>query len=145
MKNDCIQYKLVNRVDPLLNEGELKIAPVPIYRGDSDFQLICQLVSERSLLTEADVEAILQAFVTKASIYLLNSRVVQMGDLGYLTVALKTDQVDNPDNYTRSNIRKVHVVFVPSNRVRANLKTMDIRSGEKKDEAVPSPDTPTDA
>lgn len=122
-----VNYKLVNRVNPMQPMDDLKKGPVPVFKGEADMEEVCSLVSQRSMLCDSDLVGVIQALITNATIFLLNSRAVQLGDMGYLTGALKTEQCEDPDKYTSAMIRKMRIVFIPSPKTRSILRQVNFR------------------
>lgn len=116
-----INYKLVNRMNPLEPEGAPVVAPLIVYRDEKTLDDLCELIAERSTLCPSDVVQVVQAILTNATMRLMSSEAFNLGSLGYLSTTLKTDLVTDPDAYTRSNIRKARVVFNASPQLRREL------------------------
>ncbi len=135
MERRQIEYRLVNQV--VGENKEAKLRANPKYRNKIGIDEICQVISLRSLLTEVDVKSILQAFLTNLSVLLMQSYTVRLGDLGYVTSAIKTDQVANAKDYTTSNIRKAHPVFVPSTILKREMRTVSFKQVKDAKQAKP--------
>ncbi len=125
MERRQIEYRLVKQV--MGEDKATKYRANPMYRNKIGIDEICQIISLRSLLTEVDVKSILQAFLTNLSVLLMQSYTVRLGDLGYVTSAIKTDQVDDPEKYATSNIRKARPVFVPSSMLKREMRTVSYK------------------
>ena len=129
----AIKYKVIEMINPQAPKGAKRYGAQTIWGKELNFDMICDFISERCSLTDSDVEAVLQAFITNVTIFVLNSMNVDLGKLGYMTGALKTDLIDNPETYTKSNIRSMHMVFVPSSSLKAELlKASFLRVGKPK-------------
>ncbi len=125
MERRQIEYRLVQQ---MIGENKVRMFRAnPKYRNKIGIDEICQVISLRSLLTEVDVKSILQAFLTNLSVLLMQSYTVRLGDLGYITSAIKTDQVAKVEDYTASNIRKAHPVFVPSTMLKREMRTVSYK------------------
>ncbi len=122
-----IPYHLVPAVTWVDHTKQNVFAPHVVYRGHLDLRFLAAQISLRSHMTEADVVAILQSFLTNAALFLLQSHAMRLGDLGYLTSAIRTDLVDKPDDYSHANIRKAHPVFVPSSFLKAQMRAITYR------------------
>ncbi len=114
-------YKVIEKVDPKNPQGEKMYGAQTVYKTELKFEELCQNISLRCSMTDSDIEAVLQAFITNATLLVMNSRNVELGKLGYLTAALKTDMVEDPEQYDKSNIRGMRIVFVPSSTLRNEL------------------------
>ena len=114
-------YKLVRRVSAD-KPGKVGVAPLAVYRGVVDTPELCRMISARSILCESDVVQVIQALVRNAIFRLMNSEAFPLGPLGYLTTAIRTDQVKDPARFTHSNIRGAHVVFIPGPALRREMK-----------------------
>lgn len=122
-----MQYKLVNRVNPKDPRGELMVGPQVVYRDTVNFELLCNMIAERSVLCPSDVEQVLQALLSNAKLRLMNSEAFDLGALGYLTTAIKTDQVADPDDFKPSNIRGAHVVFMASRQLKRKMREVEFK------------------
>ena len=119
-------YKVIEKVNPQDPKGAKLFGAQTIFRSEFNFDELCEWISLRCSMTDSDVEAVLQAFITNATILVLNSKNVDLGKLGYLTAAIKTDLVDSPDVYDKSNIRGMHIVFVPSPKLREEMSRVNL-------------------
>lgn len=127
-----INYKLVNCINPLKPTEAPGVAARIVYKDEKTLEDLCLEISERSTLCASDVKQVVQAILTNATMRLMSSEAFNLGILGYLSSAMKTDLVTDPDAYTRSNIRNAHVVFYASPQLRRELSKMKFRLVKQK-------------
>lgn len=127
IEEKTLYYRLVKRVNPLESDAPAGIGPVIVNRDPVTLTEICEVLSERSLLCDSDVYQVVQALLTNAAMRLMNSEAFNLGYLGYLALSLKTDQVKDPEEYRKSNIRKAVIGFHPSPKLRSELKKLVFR------------------
>ena len=133
-------YKLVNRVNPMTPDSELQYGPVAVYEsGETTFERLTELISLRSSMTAADVEAVLQAFITSLILEVSNSHAVELGGFGTVFASIGTEQVDEPEAYTASMIRGARFRFRPGKRVRNKIAQVKF-TRVKESAASDSPD-----
>lgn len=124
VEEKVLSYRLVKRINPLKPEEPAGVGPLVVNRDPVTLDDICQVISQRSTLCDSDVYQVVQALLSNAAIRLGNSEAFNLGYLGYLALSIKTDLVRDPDEYKRSNIRKVTVGFHPSPKLRKDLQAI---------------------
>lgn len=140
-----LKYHLVPRkINPQDPNSVVGVGPNVVYKGRLGLDEISQELSMKCTLTDVDIESVVQSFLTLSAFYLLNSKSLRLGRIGYLCSAIKTDLVEKADQYTRSNIRKAKPVFVASSELKNVLKGLRyeaVKKVEKKEEVkVTNPD-----
>ncbi|MEG0949952.1 MAG: hypothetical protein RR303_03405 [Bacteroidales bacterium] len=123
--HSVVRYHLVKRAIPG-KPGIYGYAPSIVYRGEISFDEVCRFISERSTLCHSDVVQVTHALLTNAIIRLKNSEAFTMGPLGYLTTALKSDLVKDPNDFRHHHIRKAYCVFVPSREFRKEIEKVEL-------------------
>ena len=127
-----VLYKVIEKTNPKDPQGDKLFGAQTVYRSVAEYDFICKSVSERCSMTDSDVEAVLQAFITNAVLRVMNSENLALGEWGYLTAALGTELVSNKEDYTKENIRDVKVVFVPSSPFKRIMKQYSIEKTTQK-------------
>ncbi|MEG1616692.1 MAG: hypothetical protein RR202_06115 [Bacteroidales bacterium] len=118
----AIKYTVVQRENPAHREmGKQFLAQVK-YTDETTFQQICEMISLRSLMTRSDVETVLSALIQILVVQTMNSRAVQLGEFGSVSLAMRSEPVADPKDFKKANIRGLHYVFAPGAQLRSALQ-----------------------
>ena len=128
----AMSYKVIEKINPRDPKGDKMFGAQVVYKGEFTYKELCQNISLRCSMTDSDVEAVLQAFITNVTIMVLNSKNVALGNLGYMTGALGTDLINDPEIFSQNNIRGMRIVFVPSSDVKNELTKVKLTKIEVK-------------
>ena len=98
----------------------------PVYSGRYTTEQLATDIAYASSLTKGDVQAILSALSKIASQYIENGHPVSLGRLGTIRASLCVRGSDTADEATVEMIKRVKILFAPSNELRAVLRTMPL-------------------
>lgn len=122
----ALLYKITKGVNPK-NKGVTYYKAVPVYNQRISFEQLCMIISENSLLTKADVEAIVQAIITNCIMFVMNSINVELGRFGRLVATISSAQSPTLDDFAKSDIREVKIRLIPRSDIRKHLKEVEFK------------------
>ncbi|MCD8136134.1 MAG: hypothetical protein LUH01_09365 [Parabacteroides gordonii] len=129
-----VQRKILNGDD----KGRVKTFGVAKSSGYCDMAKLCELISNRSAMSSADVKAILDSLNWAMGLELRSGNIVQVGEFGNFRLSISTQGASTEDKFSATNIKKAHIVFFPGSSLRwSNFLTTfeedDVKVVEKKE------------
>lgn len=102
--------------------------------GYCDMAKLCELISNRSAMSSADVKAILDSLNWAMGLELRSGNIVQVGEFGNFRLSVKSTGTENEDDFNASKIKKARIVFTPGSSLRwSNQITKFEEEVEKKE------------
>ncbi len=129
-----VQRKILNGDD----KGQVKTFGVAKSSGYCDMAKLCELISNRSAMSSADVKAILDSLNWAMGLELRSGNIVQVGEFGNFRLSISTKGASTEDKFSATNIKKARIVFFPGSSLRwSNFLTTfeedDVKVVEKKE------------
>ena len=122
-----IQYKVVKRRKVGTNDFTYHAAIVSPAAVNSP--KIIERIEKKCTLASSDIKAVLDALEVELIDALRDGNAVRFGDLGSFRPTIHSTGAATPEGVNAGNITKVHVVFVPTLRVK---QALDVKSGAVK-------------
>ena len=142
-----LTYHIVRRKN--IKTGGILYYPQLVTSVADDRNKIIERIEKKCTLASADVKAVVDALEVEIIDSLQQGRSIRLGDLGSFRPSLRCGKgVAEPGFVTSAMIKRVHVVFHPSSRIRRALSVKDhavsfhFRDKKKKDGTAPSGTTP---
>lgn len=102
--------------------------------GYCDMAKLCELISNRSAMSSADVKAVLDSLNWAMGLELRSGSIVQVGEFGNFRLSVKSFGTENKDDFNASQIKKARIIFTPGASLRwSNLITKFEEEAEKKE------------
>lgn len=92
-----------------------------------EFEQLCQLIAQRTTLTEYEVEFVLSELQTVMIENLELGRGVRFGRLGTFEPSLKAEAVESEKELNLSTVKKVNIIYKPSLEIKKALKSFRFR------------------
>lgn len=110
----ALKFRKVQRKVMIGDEtGTVKTYAVAKSTGYCDMEKLCELISNRSAMSSADVKAVLDSLNWAMGLELRSGSIVQVGEFGNFRLSVKSKGTDTPDDFTASEITKARIVFSP--------------------------------
>lgn len=120
-----VAYKVIPRGEPgVVGGGTPKYYALAVSKGNKNIRDISKEISRMSSLTRADVIAVLEAFVDLIPEYLGAGFAVSLGELGTLSISLKSTGSETAEEVTAANIQRHRVLFRPGREVKGLLSDL---------------------
>lgn len=89
---------------------------------------IAKSISVRSTVHRADVNAVLTVLPEVIMEYLSQGLSVRLGELGSFALRFRSKAAASAEDFTSSNVKKVHIRYTPSPIMLAEMATVPVRS-----------------
>lgn len=89
---------------------------------------IAKSISVRSTVHRADVNAVLTVLPEVVLEYLSQGLSVRLGELGSFALRFRSKAAASAEDFTSSNVKKVHIRYTPSPIMLAEMATVPVRS-----------------
>ncbi len=144
-----LTYHVIRRKN--IKTGEILYYPQLVTAAADDRAKIIERIEKKCTLASADVKAVVDALEVEIIDCLQQGRSVRLGDLGSFRPSLRCGKgVGDEQSVSPAMIKRVHIVFHPSSRIRRALSVKDHavsfhRRDKKKagDGTTPSGTTPS--
>ena len=93
-----------------------------------EFKDLCRIISDQCSLTASDVKGIISAMLNVVNEELSNSKIVRLGDFGSFRCEVKGNLVDTADDWTRSKVKGVKLVFTPGTQFKTASKGANLKA-----------------
>lgn len=117
----AIKFKTLPRKNPLDITAPSKFYAAVTANGSVDFELLSEMISEQSALSETDVLAVLDRLETNIVRELSQGRIVRLGKLGNFQISLSSKGYDTEAEVTVDAIKNSRILFRPTARLRTLL------------------------
>jgi len=123
----AIKIKTVERSQAgIADGGAKKFYASAVHNGEiSGEDLIKALQNVSSTLTGASITAMLYAMEKVVSDGLKEGKIVRLGDLGSFRITLNSEGKATSKEVTKKTIKKVGVIFSPSQRIQKTLRNAE--------------------
>ena len=121
-----IKYKVAaKRPGGMAGEREPRFYPVLTNRKAADLNMICELISSRCTLHQADVKAVVESLIGIIPELLRDGYNPRLDDFGTFSVHVSSKGKDQKEKVTKLDIDNIKMAFLPSKRLKAELKKFD--------------------
>lgn len=118
-----IKYKPVKMCQPgVKGGGNYKFYPRIHKREIIDLRKLSEFVSLQSTVSYADVSATLVSLIEFIPMFLLDNKSIDLGDLGILSINLRSVASDTGEEVNNSKIKGLKVSYRPSNILKKRLE-----------------------
>lgn len=119
-----IRYKIAKRKSPRNNA--VKFHPTIVPPAAINKEKLIERIEKKCTLASSDIKAVVDALEVELIDALREGNAIRLGDLGSFRPTLRSSGAETEDKVSAQLIKKVHVVFVPSLRVKRSL---DVKNG----------------
>jgi predicted histone-like DNA-binding protein len=131
-----VRFKLIERINPRQPGDPPRHYAIGVNQGKVDIRELSEMISEKSTVTSIDTMAVIEALLKVIPRELANGRIVALGDLGSLSLTLKSEGSDQPENFSASMIRGTKLHFRPGKEVKKVLNNISYAK-VKADQSLP--------
>lgn len=119
-----LTYHVIRRKN--IKTGHVLYYPQLVTAAADDRAKIIERIEKKCTLASADVKAVVDALEVEIIDCLQQGRSIRLGDLGSFRPSLRCGKgVTEPDSVSPAMIKRVHIVFHPSSRIRRALSVKD--------------------
>ena len=116
-----IKIKVIGNRNPRKLD-ELKYYATTVSRGDTDLEMLSELVSDQTSMTKADCYGVLIALEHNIIQELKNGNIVRLGSLGSYQISVSSDGTLHKKDFKAKNIKKARILFRPGKGLKNMLK-----------------------
>jgi predicted histone-like DNA-binding protein len=121
-----IRVKLVNRKNPKVPTDPPKFYASAIHEHNVKMDELAIAVANRCTVRRADVHAVLFGLLDILSEELTRGNIVNLGQLGYFRVNVKSEGAETAEDYVPSMIVGKKIVYKPTKELKKLLQNIDI-------------------
>jgi predicted histone-like DNA-binding protein len=119
-----IKYHLIQRGQPgVAGGGEKKFYASISHRERITLKELSEEIADGRTLTPTDVMAVLISLSRKIPLHLLKGNIVDLGDMGTLTVNISSAGIADEKEFDQKLIRGINILFRPTPDMKKSLKT----------------------
>ena len=123
----AITFKKLPRKNPQDLVAPEKYYAAVVADGSVNFEILAEMISEQSELSETDCLAVLNILETNIVRELSQGRIVRLGKLGNFQISISSKGYDTPEEVSAQSITKGRVLFRPAAKLRKLLKDLKFR------------------
>lgn len=109
-----VQRKVLSGVD----KDKVKTYARAKASGYCDMEKLCELISNRSAMSSADVKAILDSLNWAMGLELRSGSIVQVGEFGNFRLSVRSKGTETEEEFNAAQIKKARIVFSPGSNLR---------------------------
>jgi len=109
----ALKFNVIPRKNPQQKDAAPKYYASVVSDGELTLKQLAKRVAETSSFSEGDLMGILVTILKIIPDALSDGKIVRLGDLGSLRVAISSDGSDEEKKVTANNIRSTSVTFAP--------------------------------
>ncbi len=118
-----IKYKTVRQAQPgVEGGGNYKYYARICKRQKVSFEQVCDMISDASTFSPADIKGAVTAFLEIIPDYLKQGYIVDLGEFGTFSQSISSDPVEMEENMTSKRITSLKPHFRPSDNFKKRLK-----------------------
>lgn len=130
----AIKFKVYSTPKPNSRSGAKLTHARAVSRGTYDLKRVCDLISERSAVSSAEVKSVLDSFAWVIELALKDGCHVELDDLGYFSPSLKT--IPDKENGNKGRVFVDGVNYRCSTSLRKKLRQIDLEYVKEKKKPV---------
>jgi predicted histone-like DNA-binding protein len=119
-----MKIKLEEKISPNQPEATPQWYATPVQGEKVTTEEVAHDIAARTSLSPADTEGVLETLADVIPERLLRGEPIHLRGVGTLRIGIHSSGVDNPNDFNRSCIRGVHVVYTPDVRILNALANM---------------------
>lgn len=126
--------KIKRKVMSGKEKDSVKYYALAVSRGESRLPRLCNLISERSSVSSADVKSVVDSLVWAIGLELKEGNAVVLDELGTFRLRVNSDGVANENELTANHIRRARIRFVPCksfSRICSEVKYTPLQTVER--------------
>lgn len=120
----AILIKAVGKSNPLLPNEPLHYYPRAIQSGVVDLEVLTEVISTSTTLTETDCHAVIISLVNVVSKALEDGNIVRLGQLGTFQISVKGTASKTPEEVNAKNVASASIIFRPGTRFKKMLRNL---------------------
>jgi predicted histone-like DNA-binding protein len=120
----AVSYVLSEKGNPLKPEEPKKWYASAVSTGDVRLRALGKEITQRSTVSYADTLAVLEALTQVLRDRLGESKIVRFGDFGSFQIAISSEGVETPEQFSVSKIKSRKVVFRPGVELKEVLNNL---------------------
>ncbi len=121
------EYSIVVKVNPQDPLGPRKYYPSYKSDGRVKRRALALEASDRSTLSDADMDAAMTNLLALIPKHLAEGRIVDLGEFGTFRLTIKTEGAGTAEEISVRNIKKIGVRFTPAKRSRKRWRMLNLR------------------
>lgn len=118
----AIQYRLMERIKPTDPTAPKKHYAITQSSGEISLRQLADQIAEISTVSSIDTLAVLESLLQVLPRHLLDSKIIRLGDFGSFRISLSSSGADTAENFTKSMIKGVKLLFRPGKQITDELK-----------------------
>lgn len=118
----ALKYRINKRINTIQNNKKQFILQA-IHTGVIDADRMSKAISNECTITEADIKAVLVALGQKLNFYLADGHIVDLEFIGKFKIGFQITAADDAASLSpKRNIKKFHINYQPSKKLKQSLK-----------------------
>ncbi len=122
--NTMITYGLIPKRNPSNPEAPPSYHACASSTGSVDLRGLAELLSERCTLTAMDILAVLEGLTHVIPQQMANGNIIRLAEFGSFRLSLRSEGVENPADFTQSQISETKVLFRPGSEFTRRLQNI---------------------
>jgi len=119
----ALKFNVIARKNPQQPAAAPKYYASAVSDGELTLKQLAKRVAETSSFSEGDLMGILVTILKIIPDSLSDGKIVRLGDLGSLRVAISSDGSDDEKKVTANNIRSASITFTPGKDLKDAINT----------------------
>lgn len=120
-----VKYSLAQRPNPSDPTAPKKFYATAKSDGEITLRQLANQIAAISTVSSIDTLAVLESLLQVIPDYLLNNRIVRLGDFGSFRLTLESEGAEAEENFNKSMIKRVRLNFRPGKQIANALKTAE--------------------
>jgi predicted histone-like DNA-binding protein len=120
----AVLIKAVGMINPVQPQAPMQYYPRAIQSGVVDLEVLTELISTSTTLTETDCHAVIISLVKTVTDALEDGKIVRLGQMGSFQISVKGSASPTPEGITAKNVGSASIVFRPGVRFKKMLKNL---------------------
>lgn len=127
-----LKWKLCQWNNPADKDAPKKFYAAPVWDDEVDKQKLAEKTAKPTSLMASDVTAALDSLFDLIPELLMDGDIVTLGRLGKMKISFSSGGHENPSDVSSSDIKNVHVTFMPSTDLKRKIAGVPIKKYEPK-------------
>ena len=123
----AIKFKMMERANPRDPQAAKKHYTIAYSDGEVTLRQLAERIAEISTVNSIDTMAVLESLLTVIPNYLLDGKIVRLGDFGSFRLTISSDGADTAETFNKGMIKSANLNFRPGKQIRNDLKTADFQ------------------
>jgi predicted histone-like DNA-binding protein len=113
-----LKYQLIQKVNPQKTDAPRKFYATAVKKNEITLRQLAKEIAQISTVSTIDTIAMIESLIQLIPKHLMQGNVVRLGDFGSYSISIKSEGIENNDQFHSNLIKGVKINFRPGKELK---------------------------